>query len=182
MTETRQQSRRFRARLDRMSTATATFLVEAIPDGALAEIRASGYDVAGNPYRPYATADGDEPLRCCLRPARTGERIALIAYQPPGGAGAYRETGPVFVHAAACDGYPAGAGWPPGFRDRQQVLRAYDHAGRIAEAVVVDATAAERGIAGLLADPRVAMIQSRNVGYGCYMFAIRRTATQRTLP
>lgn len=156
-----------------MSIATVTFLVEAIPAGALAGIRATGYDAAGNPYRPYATAGGSEPLRCCLRPARPGERIALIAYQPPGGAGAYRETGPVFVHAAPCDGYPAGAGWPPGFRDRQQVLRAYDHAGRIADAIVVDAAEAELGIATLLADPQVAMIQSRNVGYGCYMFTIR---------
>jgi hypothetical protein len=157
-----------------MSTTAATFLVEAIPATALAEVRESGYDVAGNPYRPYASGEGGEPLRCCLRPARAGERIALIAYRPPGGAGPYRETGPVFAHASACDGYPAGAGWPPEFRDRRQVLRAYDRSGRIADAVLVEAVDGERGLARLLADPRVSLIQSRNVGYGCFMFAVRR--------
>lgn len=159
-----------------MSTVTATFLIDAIPPAALAEIRGTGYDVAGNTFRPYPTGQGGEPLRCCLRPARAGERIALIAYQPPGGSGPYRETGPVFVHAARCDGYPAGSGWPPGFRDRQQVLRAYDRDGRIADAVLVDAAVAEHGIAALLADPRVTVVQSRNVRYGCYMFTIRRPA------
>jgi uncharacterized protein DUF1203 len=157
-----------------MTTATATFLVETIPPQALDAVREAGRDQAGNPFRPFASGTGDEPLRCCLRLSRAGEQIALIAYQPPGGAGAYHETGPVFVHAASCEGYPAGAGWPPDFRSWRQVLRAYDHDGRIAGALLVDGTAAELGIATLLDDPRVAMVQSRNVLYGCYMFSIHR--------
>lgn len=106
-----------------MTAATTTFQVCAIPPRALAAIREVGRDNAGNPFQPFATDTGGEPLRCCLRLSRAGERIALIAYQSPGGAGPFQETGPVFVHAASCDGYPTDGCWPPEFRDRQQVLR-----------------------------------------------------------
>ena len=150
-----------------------TFDINAIPAGELARIRAAGHDLAGNPFTSR-DAGGGEPLRCCLRPARPEERIALIAYQPTGTAGAYVETGPVFVHAQPCEGYPTDGGWPPGFRDRQQVLRAYDAAGRIADAILVEGAEAEVGIAKLLADPEHLVVHSRNVLYGCYMFAISR--------
>ena len=150
-----------------------TFQIEAIPAAELDRIRAVGQDVEGNPFTPR-DAGGGEPLRCCLRPAREGERVALIAYRPTGTAGAYAETGPVFVHAQPCAGYPADGGWPPEFRDRRQVLRAYDAAGRIADATLVDGAAAEEGIAKLLADPAHAVVHSRNVLYGCYMFAVSR--------
>ncbi len=116
------------------------FHIAAIPPTELDGIRATGRDVAGNEFRPFADGTGSSPLRCCLRLSRKGERVALIAYAPPGTAGAYAETGPVFVHAEACEGYPAGGGWPPEFRDRQQVLRAYDARGRMAETCSTAAT------------------------------------------
>ena len=150
-----------------------SFRITAIPADELARIRAAGQDIQGNPFTSRE-AGGGEPLRCCLRPARTGERIALISYRPTGTAGAYAETGPVFVHAQPCEGYPTDGGWPPGFRDRQQVLRAYDAAGRIADAILVEGTEAEAGIAKLLADPEHVVVHSRNVLYGCYMFAVSR--------
>jgi hypothetical protein len=150
-----------------------TFHIAAIPAAELDRIRAAGHDVEGNLFTPI-DAGGGEPLRCCLRPSRPGERIALIAYRPPGTAGAYAETGPVFVHAAPCAGYPGDGGWPPGFRDRQQVLRAYDAAGRITDALLVEGAEAEAGIAKLLADPAHVTVHSRNVLYGCYMFAVSR--------
>ncbi len=151
-----------------------SFHIEAIPAADLDRIRANGVDVAGNAFTPFVEDTGGSPVRCCLRLSRAGERIALIAYRPPGTAGAYAEVGPVFVHADPCAGYPADGGWPPEFRDRRQVLRAYDAQGRIADALVVDAAEAETGIAKLFADPAHVVVHSRNVGYGCYMFAVSR--------
>lgn len=158
-----------------MTTTTVTFGVKAIPPDTLDRYRRAGRDDAGNAFVPYPSVDGGEPLRCCLRMSRAGEQIALIAYQPPGGAGPYQETGPVFVHAAACTGYPETGGWPSEFRDRQQVLRGYDDHGRITGAMLVDGSAAEPGIAELLANPDVVTVQSRNVLYGCYMFEVCRS-------
>ena len=117
---------------------------------------------------------GGAPLRCCLRDSRPGERIALITVTPDGPRGAYRETGPVFVHADPCPG-PAHPGYPADFRRRAQVFRAYDWSGSIAGGTVVPAgSGQEEAARQLLGDPRVAFVQTRNVVFGCYMLTIRR--------
>jgi hypothetical protein len=118
--------------------------------------------------------EGGAPLRCCLRDSRPGERIVLIAVTPEGPRGAYRETGPVFVHAAPCAG-PQQHGYPDDFRRRTQVFRAYDWTGSIAGGAVVPAgDGQEEAARQLLHDPAVAFVQTRNVVYGCYMLTIRR--------
>jgi hypothetical protein len=118
--------------------------------------------------------EGGAPLRCCLRDSRPGERIALIAATPEGPRGAYRETGPVFVHADPCSG-PAHPGYPDDFRRRAQVFRAYDWTGAIAGGAVIPAgEGQEEAARQLLRDPSIAFVQTRNVVHGCYMLTIRR--------
>jgi hypothetical protein len=145
----------------------------AIPAVELDAIRAAGRDEAGNELAVQADADGGNPLRCCLRETVPGEKVLLIAYTPPGTSGAYKERGPVFIHAERCPGYLASHEYPPGLRHRQQVVRAYDQQGQIADGVLVaDGGHAEQVIAELLARPGVALVHLRNVGYGCYNFAV----------
>ena len=122
----------------------------------------------------FVDEDGGRPLRCCLRDSRPGEHIALVSVTPNGPQGAYRETGPVFLHADGCAG-PADRGYPEEFRRRTQVFRAYDAAGAIVGGTVVQpGTGQEEAAARLLADPEVAFLQTRNVVHGCYMLTIRR--------
>jgi len=152
---------------------------QAIPAEELDAIRAAGQDEAGNPLEVRVLEVGGSPLRCCLREARAGERVYLIAYTPPGTAGAYAERGPVFIHAERCAGYLTPGQYPPGLAYRQQVVRAYDQLGRIADGVLVaDGQHAQAVIAELLARPDVELVHLRNVGYGCYNFAVRADATQ----
>jgi hypothetical protein len=147
---------------------------EPIPAAELDAIRAAGRDEAGNLLEVRVLEDSGAPLRCCLREARAGERVLLIAYTPPGTAGAYAERGPVFIHAERCEGYPTPVQYPPGLAHRQQVVRAYDRQGRIADGVLVaDGQQAQGVIAELLARPEVELVHLRNVGYGCYNFAVR---------
>jgi hypothetical protein len=128
----------------------------------------------GREVRVRIDDEGGAPLRCCLRDSRPGERIALVAVSPEGPRGAYRETGPVFVHADPCPG-PRQAGYPEDFRRRPQVFRAYDWAGSITGGTVVAAgTGQEDAARELLSDPRVAFVQARNVVFGCYLLTIRR--------
>ena len=55
------------------------------------------------------------------------------------------------------------------------MLRAYDRRGWIHDSTTVhDGQDPEAVIARLLADPEVAHVHSRNVAWGCYMFAITR--------
>ena len=150
-------------------------LYGAIPAHELETVRSSLADEAGNSLSPRVDLEGGAPLRCCLRESRKGERVLLIAYTPPGTAGPYAERGPVFVHADACAGYDSPGDYPVELSHRPQVVRAYDHEGRIADGVPVDdGDQAARVIRDLLGRPEVALVHLRNVGFGCYNFAVRR--------
>jgi hypothetical protein len=160
-----------------MTPPSVRFAVEAFPTAFLQRVRAARLDDFGNPLVAVTAADqiGGRPLRCCLRDATEGEEIALIAYRPPGGAGPFSEVGPVFIHLTTCDGYQGPPGqYPEGFRRRQQVFRGYGRSGRIVDAVVSDGADAESAISTLFANPNVDVIQSRNVGHGCFMFLVCR--------
>jgi len=88
-------------------------------------------DTPDQPWNP-------DPPRSSPGPPHRGHSrchpVTLIAYTPPGTAGAYAERGPVFVHAERCDGYPTPNQYPPGLAQ---------------------------------------LVHLRNVGYGCYNFAVR---------
>ena len=119
-------------------------------------------------------AGGGEPLRCCLRNARPGESLILFNYEPPMPLSPYREMGAVFTHAAPCSPTLDLETYPPDWRGRPQVLRAYDQRGWIHSASVHDGTSPEAEISAVLDDRDVVEIHSRNVAYGCFMFSLRR--------
>jgi hypothetical protein len=155
-------------------SSTSTLIFEPIPAGELEKIRAAGIDEAGNRLIPQVDVEGGNPLRCCLRRTRPGERGLLIAYTPPGTSGPYAERGPVFIHPDSCEGYPTPHLYPPGLSYRQ-VVRAYDHHGRIADGVLADnSEEAMAVIHQMLARPDVSLVHLRNVGYGCYNCTVRR--------
>jgi hypothetical protein len=152
---------------------TTSYVIRRINADALADARTTGLDASGNPVVPV-TAAGGEPVRCCLRDADPGEALILFGYDPALPASPYREIGAVFAHAEACAG-PAVDGYPPQWRGRRQVLRAYDARGWIHPSTRVhDGTDPDAVIATMLADPDVVRIDSRNVAYGCYMFSVMR--------
>ena len=156
-------------------TDQTTLVFDPIPPARLGEIRAAMTDEAGHRLAVRVDAAGGNPLRCCLRETLPGEEVLLISYTPPGASGAYAERGPVFIHAQPCPGYLTPGQYPPGLRHRQQVVRAYDHQGQIYDGIVVsDGEEAETVIRSLLTRSDVALVHLRNVGYGCYNFAVRR--------
>jgi hypothetical protein len=157
-------------------STTIAYRVTPIPPAALEAVRRSRVDASGHPVE-YLVAEGGEPLRCCLRDARPGEAAILFGYAPPLPATSpYREVGAVFAHAGDCAG-PDSDGYPPDWRGRPQVLRSYDRRGRIHRTTRVhDGRDPERVIADMLADPEVVQVHSRNVAWGCYMFAVTRGA------
>jgi hypothetical protein len=155
--------------------AEGRLVFEPIQPATLQQIRAAGVDEAGNLLTVQADTEGGSPLRCCLRESAPGERVLLIAYAPPGTRGAYAERGPVFIHAGPCGGYLTPDRYPPALSHRPQVVRAYDRDGRIADGVLAsNGDHAMTVIRELLARPDVTLVHLRNVGYGCYNFAVRR--------
>jgi hypothetical protein len=156
------------------------FVVAPIPAEVVAQLLVR--DDAGNAPRLVVEDEGGSPLRCCLRPTRPGEDVALVSYAPlrrwaasnAVDAGPYDETGPVFVHAAGCEGY-ADSGYPPALRDAPRMLRAYGRDGRILRAVQVPPYGAfDRELEALLDDAAVAVVHARAVEFGCFTFEAHR--------
>jgi Protein of unknown function (DUF1203) len=147
-----------------------TFQIHPLPEDLLASVRANRTASTG-PSVAVVTADGGEPVRCCLRDAASGDELLLFNYEPPLPESPYREAGAVYVHAQPCA--RPGDGYPSDWIGRPQVLRAYDERGWIHDATTVhDGSDPERAIRGVLASPGVVLVHSRNVAYGCYMFAV----------
>ncbi len=168
------------------------YLARAIDQAVLAGLRAA--DDAGNPPRLRTDTEGGSPLRCCLRGTVPGERAALVSYAPlrrwarASGAdpGPYDEVGPVFIHPAPCPG-PADDRLPAALLGAARVFRAYSARGHIlggwpfgldragvAAAGVAGVAAAEALLADIYADPEVAMVHVRTMGFGCFVFEALR--------
>ncbi|MET9292611.1 DUF1203 domain-containing protein [Streptomyces sp. NPDC003077] len=157
-----------------------------IPPATLKELRTA--DDAGRALRPFTDPEGGDPLRCCLRPARSGERIALVSYAPlrrwaaETGAdpGAYEELGPVFIHADACAGPEAGAtGYPFSRAGALRNVRRYNAeghivGGRLLEIPEDERAGFDRALSEAFADPEVVLVHVRAVEYGCFHFEVRR--------
>lgn len=153
-------------------TSTMTVRLLGIPDDLLVAIRRGEPDVWGRPAEKV-TADGGEPVRCCRRDAEPGQQLLLFAFRPslPSPATPYQEVGAIFVHAQTCESPANATEYPPDWRARPQVLRAYDDRGWIHPATRVhDGTDPEPQLREVLATPGVVEVHSRNIGYGCWMF------------
>ena len=163
-------------------TLTKTFTVHAIDRNVVAALRVR--DDAGRTPKPFVDSEGDNPLRCCNRASRPGERIVLASYSPlrrwatshDVDPGPYDETGPVFLHAEECDG-PAHDGFPDDYRGLPRVLRTYDANGRILGGLVIAEgdVDPERVVEEAFADPAVAFVHARALVAGCYTFGVVRS-------
>lgn len=150
-------------------------LVQAIDPARLDKVRTTGADGHGNRLRPFAATGQGEPLRCCLRYAEPGEQITLISYAPFEQPSVWREVGPVYIHAARCDGYLPTGRLPGQLATGPRVLRTYraddtmnyDHI-----TVVTDEADLQPIIERLLREPDVATVHVRTLAPQCFLYAI----------
>jgi hypothetical protein len=146
------------------------YKIVAFPTGA------TGAFIAAAPAVVVADAERGGPCRHCLQDSLHGERLALGPYSPFDEAGAYRESGPIFIHADGCVRFE-GNTLPQDYLPRRLVLRAYDErdwidAAKVAEPGEFDGVARE-----LLSDPAVDYVHVRHLAYGCYAFRLEREPT-----
>ena len=159
-----------------MSTHHAhSLLVHAIDPGRLDGVRSTGVDGHGNQLRPFAATGEGEPLRCCLRHAEPGEQITLISYAPFEHPSVWREVGPVYIHAARCEGYTPTGRLPQQLATGPRVLRTYradatmnyEH-----NTVVTDEVDLEPIIERLLRNPDVTTVHVRTLAPQCFLHAV----------
>lgn len=149
--------------------------VHAIDPARLDVIRATRADGHGNQLRPFAATGQGEPLRCCLRYAVAREQITLISYAPFEHPSVWREVGPVYIHAAACEGYTPTGRLPEEMATGPGVLRTYradDTMNYEHNTVVPDEADLEPIIGRLLCNPDVATVHVRTLAPQCFLYAV----------
>jgi hypothetical protein len=157
------------------TTADTGLLVQAIDPARLDVIYSTGRDGHGNRLHPFAATGQGEPLRCCLRYAEPGEQITLISYAPFDHPSVWTEVGPVYIHAARCDGYQPTGRLPGQLATGPRVLRTYraddtmnyDH-----NTVVTDDADLGPVIQRLLGEPDVATVHVRTLAPQCFLYTV----------
>ena len=161
---------------DAMSTYhTHSLLVHAIDPTRLDAVRTTGADGHGNQLRPFAATGQGEPLRCRLRYAEPGEQITLISYAPFAYPSVWREVGPVYIHAARCEGYPPTGRLPGQLATGPRVLRTYradDTMNYEHNTVVTDEIDLQPIIKRLLSEPDVTTVHVRTLAPQCFLYAV----------
>ncbi|HEV7272049.1 DUF1203 domain-containing protein [Pseudoxanthomonas sp.] len=125
---------------------------------------------ARNIRRVVADSDRGFPCRVTLRDARQGETLLLLPYLHHDVAGPYRGSGPIFVSEAGMQA-PAVEFrnlLPPTFPYRLLSLRAYDAAGTMLDADVVEGIDAVPHLQRLLDMAGAAFLHVHNARRGCY--------------
>ena len=113
------------------------------------------------------------PCRVSLTEARPGERLLLLNYEHQPANTPYRASGPIFVCEAAGAPYDR-AEVPPVVRTRLVSLRAYDAAGMMVDAEVVEGRAIAPVLERLFARDDTAYIHVHNARRGCYSCRVDR--------
>lgn len=129
------------------------------------------------PERHISDGDG-VPCRHCQRDVAAGEAYLILAYRPFPEPQPYAEIGPIFLHAEACERYPATDETPQMFMEngRRYLLKGYHPddrifygTGRIVEAGDVAITAEQ-----ILERPGVAYVHVRSALNNCFQCRIDR--------
>ena len=139
--------------------------------------QASGADAYG--FTPeHRTSDGDGvPCRHCLQDVAAGEDYLVLAYRPFPMLQPYAETGPIFLHAEACE-RAADANVIPSMlaRRKAHLIKGYSSDDRIVYGTgqVVASAELEAEAAKILALTEVSYVHVRSAQNNCYTCRIER--------
>jgi Protein of unknown function (DUF1203) len=114
------------------------------------------------------------PDRVEMRDAEVGERVLLLNHLCQPANTPYRASHAIFVREGAEHSYDEVDQVPEVMRGRLLSLRAYDAAGMMLDADVVDGGQIEGVITRLFQSPQVAYIHAHNAKRGCYSGRIDR--------
>lgn len=124
--------------------------------------------------RMRADAKPGFPDRVSLRDTEPGEHVLLLNHVHHEAATPYRASHAIFVAEKDQPAFDAVNEVPEVLRARLLSLRAFDAAGMMVDADVVEGREVEPLIARLLADPRAAFVHAHFARRGCYAARIER--------
>ena len=114
------------------------------------------------------------PCRVSLVDAEPGERVLLLNFEHQPAETPYRSAHAIFVREGATEAALPADTLAPVFVGRLLSVRAFDAAGAMLDADVVQGTEAAATFERLLADPRAAYLHVHNAKRGCYAARVER--------
>jgi hypothetical protein len=114
------------------------------------------------------------PCRIEMRDAKPGETLLLLNHTCQPAETPYRATHAIFVREGATETFDAMDEVPEVMRVRLLSLRAYDAAGMMLDAEIVEGADIEKLIARLFANQQASYIHAHNAKRGCYSGRIDR--------
>ena len=128
--------------------------------------------------RVQADAEFGYPGRITMRDVATGTELILLNYQHQPAVSPYRASGPIFVTRGE-GGARSWSGEVPGCLARRPLsLRAYDQAGMMLDARLVDGQDLEEAAERLLENAGVSYIHVHYASRGCFAARIDRDEMQ----
>lgn len=154
---------------------------EAMPTDVARRFQSGGLD-AYDRLPERRTVDGQGqfrvPCRHCLQDVAIGDEYLILAYRPFETVHPYTETGPIFLHARACERHPA-TEEAPGMlrRSPQMIVRGYSADERIVygTGAVVPTDRIAETAASLLGRDDVAFVHVRSATNNCFQCRIDRS-------
>ena len=114
------------------------------------------------------------PCRVSLMDAPIGERVILMHFQHHDAESPYQATGPIFVRETAQTAKPQVNEIPVMFNHRLLSVRAYDEAGMMKAARVVEGKALEETIRDFFTDEAISYLHIHNAAPGCFNCTVQR--------
>lgn len=114
------------------------------------------------------------PCRTSLQDAEVGESVLLLSYEHHPADTPYRACGPIFVRERVPTRPSPVGEIPATIRRRLLSVRAYDAAGMMLGADVVEGRAVDAIIQIRFGDARVAYLHLHNAAHGCYACRVER--------
>lgn len=124
--------------------------------------------------RQVADSKPGFPCRITLQDAEPGESLLLLRWEHLDADTPYRASGPIFVRESALATAVVRNAIPQQQRSRLLSVRAYDAAGWMRDADVVEGTGLPELIARFFADAQVACLHVHNARRGCYACRVDR--------
>ncbi len=138
---------------------------------------AGALDANGQPPERHVSVGDGAPCRHCQADVEAGEPYLILAYRPFPAPQPYAEIGPIFLHAAPCERYPATDAVPPMFLKRDRFLvKGYSANDRIVYGTgrIVASSDVARAAADILTRPDVAYVHARSALNNCFQCRIDR--------
>jgi hypothetical protein len=152
-------------------------IFKALPTEAVRALQAGAPDAYGlKPERKFSDGDG-VPCRHCLKNVAAGEPYLVLAYRPFPALQPYAETGPIFLHAEACERAPESEVLPELFaKTAAYIVRGYSADDRIVygTGAMVPRTEISTRAGELLGRGDIAYLHMRSAKNNCYQCRIER--------